>query len=75
MKNSGHNNHRLMISKIIVLIVDYISIVLGTLAAYYLRLNLPLLPVSSHFRVDEIYVYGVIPFVFLAIYCSIMLIL
>ena len=67
MKDSGHNNQRLMISKIIVLIVDYISIVLGTLAAYYLRLNLPLLPVSSHFRVDEIYVYGVIPLVFLAI--------
>jgi undecaprenyl-phosphate galactose phosphotransferase len=56
-----------MISKLIVLIVDYISIVLGTLAAYYLRLNLPLLPVSSHFRVDEIYVYGIIPFVFLSI--------
>ncbi|WP_449187809.1 undecaprenyl-phosphate galactose phosphotransferase WbaP [Veillonella sp.] len=67
MKDSGHNNHRLMISKLIVLIVDYISIVLGTLAAYYLRLNLPLLPVSSHFRVDEIYVYGIIPFVFLSI--------
>ncbi len=51
----------------IVLIADYISIVLGTLAAYHLRLNLPFLPVSPHFKVDEIYVYGVIPLVFLAI--------
>ena len=49
------------------LIADYISIVLGTLAAYHLRLNLPFLPVSPHFKVDEIYVYGVIPLVFLAI--------
>ena len=49
------------------LIADYISIVLGTLAAYHLRLNLPWLQVSSNFKVDEIYVYGVIPFVFLAI--------
>ena len=68
MNSSGYNNHnKLLISKIIVLIADYISIVLGTLAAYHLRLNLPWLQVSSNFKVDEIYVYGVIPFVFLAI--------
>ena len=68
MNSYGYNNHnKLLISKFIVLIADYVSIVLGTLAAYHLRLNLPFLPVSSHFKVDEIYVYGVIPFVFLAI--------
>ncbi len=68
MNSSGYNNHnKLLVSKFIVLIADYISIVLGTLAAYHLRLNLPILPVSPHFKVDEIYVYGVIPFVFLAI--------
>ena len=68
MNSSEYNNHnKLLISKIIVLIADYVSIVLGTLAAYHLRLNLPFLPVSPHFKVDEIYVYGVIPFVFLAI--------
>ena len=68
MNSSGYNNHnKLLVSKIIVFIADYVSIVLGTLAAYYLRLNLPILPVSSHFKVDEIYVYGIIPFVFLSI--------
>lgn len=47
MNSSGYNNHnKLLFSKIIVLIADYVSIVLGTLAAYYLRLNLPILPVS-----------------------------
>ena len=46
------------------LIADYIAIVLGTLAAYYLRLNLSILPVSSNFKVEEIYVYGVVPMVF-----------
>ncbi len=62
MNSYGYNNHnKLLISKFIVLIADYISIVLGTLAAYHLRLNLPFLPVSPHFKVDEIYVYGVIP--------------
>lgn len=68
MNRSECNNHnKLLISKIIVLITDYVAIVLGTLAAYYLRVNLSFLPVSSHFKVDEIYVYGIIPFVFLAI--------
>ena len=68
MNSSGYNNHnKLLISKIIVLIADYVSIVLGTLAAYHLRLNLSLLPVSSNFKIDEIYVYGIIPFVFLSI--------
>ena len=68
MNSSGYNNHnKLLISKIIVLIADYISIVLGTLAAYHLRLNLPWLQVSSNFKVDEIYVYGVIPFLFCSI--------
>ena len=68
MNSYGYNNHnKLLISKFIVLIADYISIVLGTLAAYHLRLNLPFLPVSPHSKVDEIYVYGVIPLVFLAI--------
>ena len=55
MNSSGYNNHnKLLISKIIVLIADYISIVLGTLAAYHLRLNLPWLQVSSNFKVEEI---------------------
>ena len=68
MNSSECNNHnKLLVSKTIVLIADYFAIVLGTLAAYYLRLNLPFLPVSSHFRVDEIYVYGIIPLVFLVI--------
>ena len=49
------------------LIADYIAIVLGTLAAYYLRLNLSILPVSSNFKVEEIYVYGIVPIVFLTI--------
>ena len=68
MYSSGYNNHnKLFFSKIIVLITDYVAIVLGTLAAYYLRLNLPILPVSPHFNVDGIYVYGIIPLVFLSI--------
>lgn len=68
MNRSKCNNHnKLLISKIIVLITDYVAIVLGTLAAYYLRVNLSILPVSSHFKVDEIYVYGIVPFVFLSI--------
>ena len=68
MNRSECNNHnKLLISKIIVLITDYVAIVLGTLAAYYLRVNLSILPVSSQFKVDEIYVYGIIPFVFLSI--------
>ncbi|MBS6294158.1 MAG: undecaprenyl-phosphate galactose phosphotransferase WbaP [Veillonella sp.] len=68
MNRSKCNNHnKLLISKIIVLITDYVAIVLGILAAYYLRVNLSILPVSSHFKVDEIYVYGIVPFVFLSI--------
>lgn len=63
----NNNNKKLFISKLIVLIADYIAIVLGTLAAYYLRLNLSILPVSSNFKVEEIYVYGVVPMVFLTI--------
>ncbi|WP_314931924.1 sugar transferase [Veillonella parvula] len=63
----NNNNKKLFISKLIVLIADYIAIVLGTLAAYYLRLNLSILPVSSNFKVEEIYVYGVVPIVFLTI--------
>ena len=62
-----NNTNKLLISKIIVFIADYVAIVLGTLAAYYLRLNLSFLPVISHFQVDEIYVYGIIPIVFLSI--------
>ena len=62
-----NNNNKLLISKIIVLIADYVAIVLGTLAAYYLRVNLQILPVSEHFKVDEIYVYGIVPIVFLSI--------
>ena len=62
-----NNTNKLLISKIIVFIADYVAIVLGTLAAYYLRLNLSFLPVISHFEVDEIYVYGIIPIVFLSI--------
>ncbi len=50
----NNNNKKLFISKLIVLIADYIAIVLGTLAAYYLRLNLSILPVSSNFKVEEI---------------------
>ena len=68
MNRSKCNNHnKSLISKIIVLITDYVAIVLGTLAAYHLRVNLSILPVSSHFKVDEIYVYGIVPFVFLSI--------
>ena len=63
----NNNNKKLFISKLIVLIADYIAIVLGTLAAYYLRLNLSILPVSSNFKVEEIYVYGIVPIVFLTI--------
>lgn len=63
----NNNNKKLFISKLIVLIADYIAIVLGTLAAYHLRLNLPFLPVSLNFKVDEIYVYGIVPIVFLSI--------
>ncbi len=63
----NNNNKKLFISKLTVLIADYIAIVLGTLAAYYLRLNLSILPVSSNFKVEEIYVYGVVPIVFLTI--------
>ena len=60
----NNNNKKLFISKLIVLIADYIAIVLGILAAYYLRLNLSILPVSSNFKVEEIYVYGIVPIVF-----------
>ena len=60
-------NNKLFISKIIVLIADYLAIVLGTLSAYHLRLTLPFLPVISHFEIDEIYVYGIVPIVFLSI--------
>ena len=68
MNSYGYNNHnKLLFSKIIVIIADYVAIVLGTLAAYYLRLNLPILPISPHFNVDGIYVYGIIPLVFLSI--------
>ncbi|MDU2116791.1 MAG: sugar transferase [Veillonella sp.] len=63
----NNNNKKLFISKLIVLIADYIAIVLGILAAYYLRLNLSILPVSSNFKVEEIYVYGIVPIVFLTI--------
>ena len=66
-RSECNNQNKLLISKIIVLITDYVAIVLGTLAAYYLRLNLPILPVSPHFNVDGIYVYGIIPLVFLSI--------
>ena len=66
-RSECNNNNKLLISKIIVLIADYIAIVLGTLAAYYLRVNLQIFPVSEHFKVDEIYVYGIVPIVFLSI--------
>lgn len=66
-KYISNNTNKLLISKIIIFLADYVSIVLGTLAAYYLRLNLSFLPVISRFEIDEIYVYGIIPIVFLSI--------
>ena len=50
---------RLAFVKIVTILVDYISIVFGLLAAYQLRLSLPETFVSLNFKIDNIYIYGV----------------
>ncbi|WP_455239122.1 undecaprenyl-phosphate galactose phosphotransferase WbaP [Veillonella sp.] len=60
-----HQNTRLVLANIVTMLVDYVAIVLGELAAYYLRLLLPLSLVHSGFKIDPIYIYGIVPIVFL----------
>ena len=59
---------RLAFVKMVTILVDYISIVLGLLAAYQLRLSLPATFVSLNFKIDNIYIYGVVPIIFLIVF-------
>lgn len=52
-------------TKLITALVDYGAVVLGLLAAYHLRMNLPFLTVSSHFKLEGIYTFVVVPAIFL----------
>jgi len=58
---------RLAFVKIVTILVDYISIVFGLLAAYQLRLSLPETFVSLNFKIDNIYIYGIVPIIFLIV--------
>ena len=51
MKICKHENMRLAFVKIVTILVDYISIVFGLLAAYQLRLSLPETFVSLNFKI------------------------
>ena len=68
MKICKHENMRLAFVKMVTILVDYISIVLGLLAAYQLRLSLPATFVSLNFKIDNIYIYGVVPIIFLIVF-------
>ena len=58
-----HQNVRLVLVKIVTMLIDYISIVLGLLVAYKLRLAMPEAIVSSNFSIDIIYIYGIVPII------------
>ena len=68
MKICKHENMRLAFVKIVTILVDYISIVFGLLAAYQLRLSLPETFVSLNFKIDNIYIYGIVPIIFLIVF-------
>ena len=68
MRVCKHENMRLALVKIVTILVDYISIVLGLLVAYQLRLSLPTTFVSLNFKIDNIYIYGVVPIIFLIVF-------
>ena len=68
MKICKHENMRLVFVKIVTILVDYISIVFGLLAAYQLRLSLPETFVSLNFKIDNIYIYGIVPIIFLIVF-------
>ena len=59
-----HQNVRLALVKIVTMLIDYISIVLGLLVAYKLRLAMPEAIVSSNFNIDTIYIYMVLYLLF-----------
>nr|WP_252894393.1 hypothetical protein [Veillonella denticariosi] len=62
----NYKNYHLVISKFILACFDYIGIVLGgILSAYYLRLSFTHIPLQSNFKMEDIYVYAVIPAIFL----------
>ena len=63
-----HQNVRLVLVKIVTMLIDYISIVLGLLVAYKLRLAMPEAIVSSNFSIDIIYIYGIVPIIFLLVF-------
>lgn len=60
------NQIMMIILTVLILAVDYISIVLGTLLAHQIRMELSM-QYFGIFKLDEIYVYLVIPFVFIVI--------
>ena len=68
MKICKHENMRLAFVKIVTILVDYISIVFGLLVAYQLRLSLPETFVSLNFKIDNIYIYGIVPIIFLIVF-------
>ena len=66
----NYKNYHLVISKFILACFDYIGIVLGILSAYYLRLSFTYIPLQSNFKMEDIYVYAVIPAIFLFVLLS-----
>lgn len=46
--------------------IDYISVVLGLMAAYHSRIALPFIPVSANFELESIYTFFIVPIVFIA---------
>lgn len=60
-----HQNVRLAITMLITIFVDYIAIILSLLSAYHLRISLSLIEVSSHFKLESIYTFIIVPIVFL----------
>ena len=54
-----HQNVRLVLVKIVTMLIDYISIVLGLLVAYKLRLAMPEAIVSSNFSIDIIHLNNI----------------
>ena len=60
-----HQNVRMAITMLITIFVDYIAIILGLLSAYHLRISLSLIEVSSHFKLESIYTFIIVPIVFL----------
>ena len=68
MNKIGVITKNFMINKIVLAIADYVTLVCSLLMAYHLRLVFPWLSVARTFKVENIYIYGVIPILFMTVF-------